>query len=72
MEKMTIHVRHVEMPDGAGTVTARVWVVSQERYRGRPRVEFNISVRLPEVEGEPMQRTRRRARDEVLRFLDIA
>ena len=69
---MTIRVRDVGMPDGTGSVTAQVWVVSRERYRGRPRAEFNISIRLPGVEGESMRETCRRARDEVLRFLDIA
>ena len=70
MEPMTVRVRRITF--GAGTVTALVTATSRERCKGQPVARIQISLRLHVLDGECPRHTRERARDEALRFLDVA
>ena len=70
MEAMTVRVQAITV--GAETVTALVTATSRERYVGHPLARIEISLRLTVGQGESVRNVRERARDEVLRFLDVA
>jgi hypothetical protein len=73
MEPMRLMIHEIRRASKEGLLVARVRAVSRERVSGAPRALIRMKIRLldpgPAVGTEELKHL---ARDEALRFLDIA
>jgi hypothetical protein len=73
MEPMDLTVQRIERVAGSALWQGTILACSRERLEGAPVATLSIEVRFRADTGAVSERAlRRRARDEALRFLDIA
>jgi hypothetical protein len=72
MERMTLAVRKVTRDEESASYIAHVVATSARRVSGQPVATINLRLVLPLIAGEHHAARVQRAKDQALRFLDVA